>query len=175
MKERRLFSILLLFMIPLSLCFAETSNLLLTGEMQDKTSLEITDTTSEGTAVLNLDAGTGGVHIKIATIIEKSNSAGGYTVHMSTENNYRLMRDTDDQENIILYDIMYNDDSTGLGSTGSYSATSSSGNLVYKITDSSLPTDSDGVSNDLKIKYSDPGWLPSGTYTDTMHFTIESK
>lgn len=149
-----------------------TSSLVLKGMMIDKTSIEVVDTTRPGEAQLDLTRGTNGYEA-IGYLIERSNSTNGYTVRMSSENNYRLKCTNPAIDHIIYYELQYDNNvgDVGITSTGSFWT----GDLVYTITNASGPTPEEGYRKVMKIKYSDPSGAPAGTYTDTLYFTITAK
>lgn len=149
-----------------------SSSLVLKGTMIDKTSIEVVDTTRPGEAELDFSRGTNGYEA-IGYLIERSNAASGYTVTMSSENNYRLRCTDPAIDHIIYYELQYDNNvgDVGITSTGSFWT----GDLVYTITNASGPTPEEGYRKVMKIKYSDPSSSPAGVYTDTLYFNITAK
>lgn len=144
-------------LITLTLSFstlaATQGTLFLRGVVPQLLSVEVTP---ESTAQ-NLDLSTSQINLKVAEVREKSNSATGYKVLISSMNGGKLLNGTDE----FPYSIRYAGVSQVLT------------NSDYEIRNVS----SRGVTDsDVEISYTGvaPELLTAGDYTDTITFTIQA-
>ncbi|MBB6481041.1 hypothetical protein [Spirochaeta isovalerica] len=128
-----------------------TGTLTLTGTVDSNMAIVVTPVDG---VYNDLDLLNDASNLKVATVTEISNSA--YTVTVSSDNSSELAGPSDS----LAYTLTYDGASIDL----------TSGSAV--ITNTTTVTDADGLDKDLNISYTGNPALPSGTYTDTLTFTI---
>lgn len=96
---------------------------------------------------------------KVATLTEKSNSYNGYKIKAKSTNAGKLVNSSD-VNSFVNYSLTYNGSNVSLNSSPVeiYSTQNLKGTY----------------NKDLKISYNQPSNLSSGTYQDTVQFTIEA-
>ncbi len=172
LKYSLLMILLLILSSAMLLGAAESASVEMRGSIPDMSSITVIGTTQPGTAIIDLSRSTNGYE-PIGYLVERSNSPTGYTVTMSALNNFSLRHTDPTFNDVILYELQYNNNvgDVGITWTGSFW----SGDLVYTITDADGPTGPEGVTKVMKIKYSQPAGVAAGTYSDTLQFTITAK
>lgn len=134
---------------------ATTGSVVLSGSIPANTSIAVTPTGSYN----NLDLTTAANDLLVANVLEKNNTANGYTVTISSLNAGKLKNGTLGQ---ITYTAKYNGTNAPLNGTPS------------SITTQGAQTVPINTSKQLTISYpaQDPNTLMQGSYTDTLTFTI---
>jgi hypothetical protein len=137
--------------------FAATSyNISLSGSVSATCSLTITT----ATAASSLPITTKVTNTTIATIVEKSNAASGYTVALSSANGWLLKGSSAN----LAYTLAYG---------GTAVDTSVAAGVSTTITSSTATTASAGSSKILAISFDGASsLLPSGDYSDTLTISI---
>lgn len=169
--------ILMSILLSICACFnlsasQQDASLSLSGTVELILSVETTGTPTPGIAYVDMSGPSGGYQ-PLFYVVERSNSPSGYLIKMTSDKNFRLRQDNPAITDELLYELEYNNqkNDAGITSTGSFAA----GDLVYTITNSDGLTQPEGLQKVMKIRYGNPKHLASGTYTDTLRFSIEIK
>ena len=104
--------------------------------------------------------------LDVATVIERSNVRAGYTVSLQSENNFRLVIQTNDEDknDFIGYSLTY----------GGAQVSPVDGSA--QLSDVNEKTGASGSSNKVGISYTGTEeFLYEGIYSDTLTFTITAK
>lgn len=146
---------------------ADSVNITVTGRMASL--LDIYSTNEPGIRFMDLTITQ--TDKLIATVNERSNSATGYTVSVTSKN---LANDTggatepyflqSDSAGTLTYSLKYDGTIVGPWTSGSAG-----------ITDSTLTTLPEWLSKQLQISYSGSAGLPAGDYEDILTLTISAK
>ncbi|MFQ3619719.1 MAG: hypothetical protein SNJ78_02130 [Spirochaetales bacterium] len=159
-----LLSVILVTAFVLPLVAQTTGNLVLTGTVPPI--LQITVTALP--AASNLDLSTTAT-VSVATVLERSNKKGGYTVTVTSANAVAasaalpFFKSADPaNSDILAYSLTY----------GGAAVTFVSGSAL--VTDSNARTTGAGASKAVEISYTGD-FLYEDTYSDTLTFTITAK
>ena len=143
---------------------ATTGSLALSGTAPGILEITVTGVTGYQALALSTDV----TDLKIATVVEKSNKYGGYTV---------LVESSNAVANVTGPSL----DSAVTGEKLSYSLKYDSAAVAFTtgsslITDSASKTPKAGTSKEMTISFAGADAnLAEGTYTDTLTFTIAAK
>lgn len=142
----------------------DDGELVIQGVVEVYTAISVDDKPAADLGILAYNAGV--TKVSVATVTELCNKEDGYDVTIQSLNR---AGDTANLKNTsgdaIPYSIYYN---------GSVEAVDMAGAAAVNITNASLPTDSDGVDKDVQIEIAS-GYKISGSYSDTLTFTITAK
>ena len=114
----------------------------------------------------DLDIDGGETDTKVATVTERCNKKGGYTVTLRSENataSQAFLKGTGSNEDVVNYSMTY----------GGIAVTLASG--VGTVTDTTARTTGQGVAKDLNVTIGTGGWYDEDTYSDTLTLTIAAK
>lgn len=145
---------ILLTMSASTLAYASnTGNLLLSGNVPDILSIQV-NAESDAT---NLDLTTDQSDLKVATVLERSNSSTGYNVSIDSANDGLLVRSGGSET--FAYTMKYDGDSVDLSATDTFN------NAAASVV---------AVNKDVTISYTgqDAETMVAGDYEDTVTFTI---
>lgn len=145
---------LFLFLLTFQVLAATSGTLLLQGTIPDDLSLVVVPETNVHD---NLDLTQDQTDLKVATVEEYSNSPTGFEILIQSQNSGELVNGT----NSLPYTLKYD----GVG------VTLTSGNQVQA--KSSATSSIHDYDSDVTISYTSQS-LPSGTYEDTLTFTIQA-
>lgn len=162
---KKILTLAVILISTISLSAATSGSLTLTGTVNGVLDISV----QAEAAATNLDLLTSQTDLLIATVVEKSNKAGGYTVSLDSANavsansSTAQLKGTGSNTDVLDYTLTYG------GSAVSFT------NGQATVTDSSATTGASGVSKELKITYTADSGLTEGTYNDTLIFTIAAK
>ncbi|MDA9072648.1 fimbrial protein, partial [bacterium] len=144
-------------LLSINLGAATSGNLLLRGLVTAETAILITP---EASAV-TLDLSASPTNLKVATSNEKSNSASGYTISVSSVNNGFLANGVVDS---LAYELSYGGSGFATPTTAGAIVKTQSLAGVYN------------VDSDVNIRYTGKAnaAMAQGTYEDTLTFTISA-
>ena len=161
---KRLFLILTMALVGMSLFAATTGTLTLTGIVAASTNITVTPQTGYNT----LDLNTTQTNFLVAVVNEQSNDHLGYTVTLASANlsgagTQPFLKDSASGDT-LNYTLQYN------GSSVVFAIGTAT------VTNASAKTPAAGVNNNLNISYTGNSALSaSNAYTDTLTFTIVAK
>lgn len=139
---------------------ATTGDLILSGSVAPTLSMAIT-----ASGNTNLDIVGGETAKQVATVAEHTNDADGYTISAYSVNGGKLIND-DNSSVQVAYTLKYDggsDITLGAGS-GSATVVKNSGALTQAVNDTSA----------VQVSLNSYPGAPSGTYSDTVTFTIQA-
>ena len=158
---KRLFLILAMALVGVSLFAATTASVTITGTVAAFLSITVTPVTTTFDLTQTVSNAT------IASVNEKCNDYLGYTVTVASTNLAGTGSQPFFKDPVSLAQLYY---------TLEYNTVPvsfSSG--VAKITDSNTVSGANGATNPMTISFTGNPNLPSGTYQDTLTFTILQK
>jgi hypothetical protein len=159
-KAKGLAVIALIFAMAIPSFAATTGTISLSGSVGGLCDLTVTQATGNS----NLAVTTKVTNATIATFVEKSNKASGYTVTLTSANSSVLKGSLSGNTDTLSYTLAYGGTAIDL----------SSGSAV--ITNSSSKTGSAGLTKILAISFDGTAsLLGEDSYTDTLTFTIAAK
>lgn len=142
----------------------DEGELVIEGVVEVFTAITVDDKAAANLGTLAYNAGV--TKVSVATVTELCNKEDGYDVTIQSLNRAggaaNLKNASDD---LIPYSIYYNGNEVAVDMTGA---------AAVNITNVSLPTDSEGVDKDVQIEIAS-GYKISGSYSDTLTFTITAK
>ena len=165
MNQRFFITIFAIICAGTAMFAGTTGTLTLTGTVSGVLDITVTSTATASDLNLLVDQS----DVEVATIVEKSNKVGGYTVQLESANavaansNVATLNGTGANTDVLEYSLSYD------GNAVSFS------NGVAVITDASSTTGSSGVTKSMSISYTGDDGLAEDTYSDTLTFTIAAK
>lgn len=165
MNKRVLIIASILILVSFSAFSATNGSLTLTGTVNGILDIQV----SAATIASNLDLTASQNDLVVATVVEKSNKADGYTVELESANataaasSVAALEGTGTNTDSLDYSLSYDGNTVNLVN----------GSAV--VTDSNTATGAAGVSKTLAITYAGDAGLTEGSYTDTLTLTIAAK
>jgi len=165
MNKRVLIIASILLLVSFGAFSATSGSLTLTGTVNGILDIQV----SAAAIASNLDLTTSQNDLVVATVIEKSNKADGYTVELESANataassSTATLNGTGTNTDALDYSLSYDGNAVNLVN----------GSAV--VTDSNAATGAAGVSKTLAITYAGDAGLTEGSYTDTLTLTIAAK
>lgn len=165
MNKRFLMITSLMIWVAFSAFSATSGSLTLTGTVNGILDIQV----SAAAVASNLDLTANQSDLVIATVIEKSNKADGYTVELESANaaaassSVATLEGTGTNTDSLDYSISYDGNAVNLV------------NGTAVVTDSTSATGAAGLTKSLAITYTGDAGLTEGSYTDTLTLTIAAK